>query len=86
MGRVKENVIEWIDGDQEATCTFSQKKFVNRVLRMSEKSGSPVKILAKNQDGSILARVPLSAIHIYVSSWNGKGFAGGKEETDETNT
>ena len=73
MSRVKENVIEWIDGDKTVTCTFSQKRFVNRLSKMAEKHGSLVEILAKNPDGSILAKIPLSAIHIYVSSWNGSG-------------
>lgn len=87
MDRVRENVIEWIENDKTALCTFSQKKFVNRVLKMSETIGSPVKILAKNPDGSVLARIPTSAIHIYVLAWNGKGFAATEEgeEKDEEN-
>ena len=85
MNRVKENVIEWIDGDKTALCTFSQKKFVNRIQKMTEKDGVPVEILARNPDGSILAKIPISAIHLYVSAWNGGGFAaveGGTNETD----
>ena len=80
MSRVKENIIEWIDGDKFVTCTFSQKRFVNRLLKMSEKHGSLVRILAKNPDGSVLAKIPLSAIHIYVSSWNGSGATAVEEE------
>lgn len=47
MDRNKENVIEWIEGSKTATCTFSQKKFINRITKMAEKGGSPVEILAK---------------------------------------
>lgn len=81
MNRVKENVIEWIDGDKTALCTFSQKKFVNRIQKMTEKDGAPVKIIARNPDGSILAKIPISAIHLYVSAWNGGGFAAEEGET-----
>lgn len=80
MHRVKENVIEWIENDKTATCTFSQKKFANRVLKMAEKDGSPVEILARNPDGSVLAKIPLSAIHLYISSWNGGGVAGDSDK------
>lgn len=79
MNRVKENVIEWLEGSETATCTFSQKRFVNRMLKLSEKDGSPVKILAKNPDGSIMAKIPLSMVHLYVSKWNGAGTPFGAE-------
>lgn len=80
MNRVKENVIEWLEGDKTALCTFSQKKFVNRIQKMAEKGGAPVEIIAKNPDGSILAKIPVSAIHLYVSAWNGGGVAAEGEE------
>lgn len=64
--RVKENVIEWIENDKFALCTFSQKKFVNRVYKLINKGVPGVEILNKNEDGSILARVPLK--HIYLSN------------------
>lgn len=79
MDRVKENVIEWLDGDQTVTCTFSQKKFVNRIKRMAENHASSVKILAENHDGSILASIPLSAIHITIYSPKNGGFYGGEK-------
>jgi len=66
MDRVKENVIEWIENEDTALCTFSQKKFVNRIRRMVENRTPCVKILVENPDGSILARIPLSAVHITV--------------------
>ena len=85
MDRVIENVIEWLEGDEIAKCTFSQKKFINRIKRMAEKPGSPVEIVTKNMDGSICARIPLSAVHLYLSSWNGSGLPA-KGEEDETHT
>lgn len=83
MDRCRENVIEWIEGNKTATCTFSQRRFINRIKKMAEKHGSPVEILAENMDGSIMAHIPLSAVHLYVSSWNGNGFADDLEEGGE---
>lgn len=35
IGDMKENAIEWITGDDTVTATFTQKKFINRIRRMS---------------------------------------------------
>ena len=66
MAEFQENVIEWLTGQDTATVTFSQKKYINRIERMAEKHGSCVEILAKNEDGSITARIPLSAVHLTI--------------------
>ena len=76
MAEFQENVIEWLTGQNMATVTFSQKKYINRIERMAEKHGSCVEILAKNEDGSITARIPLSAIHLTIYKPNTRGFAG----------
>lgn len=80
MDRCRENVIEWIEGDKIAKCTFSQKKFINRIRRMSATHGSCVKILAENMDGSILASVPLSAVHITIYTPKKGELKGGRDE------
>lgn len=64
--RCQENVIEWLNGDKEAVCTFSQKKFKHRVRRMAETHPELAKITAENADGSIMARIPLSAVHLTI--------------------
>ena len=56
--RVKENVIEWIEGDKVASFTFSQKRFINRVRKLAEKYGDDVCILRENADGSIFGHIP----------------------------
>lgn len=66
MTDIKENVIEWINVDKMVTATLSQKKLINRLQRMAEKFPSCVEIVAENIDGSILARFPLSALHITI--------------------
>ena len=69
-----ENCIEWLTGDKTVTCTITQKRFINRIRRMSETHGKLVEILAENPDGSILAKIPLRAIHLTIYGSNGKGF------------
>lgn len=66
MTDIRENVIEWLNGDKMVTATLSQKRLVNRLKRMAEKYPSCVEIVAENIDGSILARFPLSAVHITI--------------------
>ena len=80
MDDIKENVIEWITGDKTVTATFTQKKFINRIRRMSQTNASRVEILAENQDGSILARFPLSAIHITIYAPKRGSFEGAQDE------
>ena len=74
MDKCQENVIEWVNGDNEATCTFSQLKYINRIRRMSKKHPELIKIHAENPDGSILATIPLKALHLTIYSQNNKGF------------
>ena len=59
-----ENAIEFLTGDEIMTVTFSQKKFVNRIKKLSEEYPDEVKVVAENKDGSILAHVPLSYLKI----------------------
>lgn len=80
IDRMKENVIEWIEGSRTATCTFSQKRFVNRIRKMSKTPGNSVEILHENEDGSIIARIPLKAIHIYIMASKTSEFAGVQNE------
>jgi hypothetical protein len=82
-GRCIENVIEWISGEETALCTFSQKRYANRIRRLSEKYAELVEIIAENEDGSILARIPLSAIHITIYTPKTGGFAGVPDTTED---
>lgn len=72
----QENNIEWLTGQERATVSFSQKKYVNRIKRMAEKHAPCVEIIAENDDGSIYATIPLSAIHITIYEPKKAGFPG----------
>ena len=76
MTDLRENVIEWLNGDKMVTATLSQKKLINRLRRMSEKYPSCVEIIAENIDGSILARFPVSAVHITIYGQKTASFEG----------
>lgn len=58
-----ENVIEWLNGQDTVTVTLSQKRLINKVKNLAAKSDE-VQILAENDDGTLLAHVPLKYIKI----------------------
>lgn len=60
---MNENVIEWITGDDTIAVTVSQKKFVNKIRRLSLTDENVV-ILASNKDGSIFAHLPISYLKL----------------------
>lgn len=66
MAEVKENVIEWLTGQDTISVTFSQKKYVNKVKALAEKHPDLVQILHENDDGSIFAHLPLKSLKLSV--------------------
>ena len=74
----KDNIIEWFTGENKARVTFTQQKYINRIENMVEKHGDSVRILHKNNDGSIYAEIPLSAVHLTIYGTNTGSFR--KEE------
>ena len=64
MSDFKENVIEWITGENTATITLTQGRTITKVKKLAEKFPEEVKIIHTNPDGSILAHVSLRAIKI----------------------
>ena len=61
----RENVIGWYKGSEIATVTFSQGRYISMIKKLAEKHPDDVKIL-ENTDGTILAYVPVKAIHISI--------------------
>ena len=60
---ISENNIEWYTGDKTVTLSFSQKKYVSKILK-ADKNNPDIDIVAQNEDGSICAHIPLSWIKI----------------------
>ena len=69
-----ENCIEWLTGQHTITCTISQGKYISKIKRLAEKYPKKVNILAENEDGTILAKLPLKALKLNIIE---------KELTDE---
>ena len=62
----RENVIGWYKDYEIATVTFSQGRYISKIKMLAEKYPDDVKIL-ENTDGTILAYIPVKAIHISIT-------------------
>lgn len=69
-----ENCIEWLTGQHTITCSISQVRYISKIKALAEKYPKKVKILAENEDGTILAKLPLKALKLNIIE---------KELTDE---
>jgi hypothetical protein len=63
-GKMRENCIEWIEGDSRVTITTYSKKFINKIKAISEESPEDVEIIKENEDGSICAHASINCIGI----------------------
>ena len=61
-----ENCIEWLRGEKKVSVTFSQKRMINKVLKLSKKYPGEVdiKYLPEENDGYLIAKLPLSWLNI----------------------
>lgn len=59
----RENVIGWFKDSEIATVTFSQGRYISKIKKLAKEHPDDVKVL-ENSDGTILAYVPVKAIHI----------------------
>lgn len=61
---MRENCIEWIEGDSRITITTYHRKLINKILAISKENPSEVEIIKQNQDGSICAHIPTYYVRI----------------------
>lgn len=59
-----ENNIEWYRGNDFVCASFSQKKYKTKIEKLAEKYPDLVLIQARNSDGTILVKFPLSWLRI----------------------
>lgn len=59
-----ENMIEFISGQRTATITFSNLKHINRIKKLYEDRPGEFKYFHQNEDGSIIAKVPLRWVKV----------------------
>lgn len=60
----RENAIEWYTGHDTITVTLTQRRLVNSVKKYAEKYPDEVQIVKINDDGTILAHIPLSYLRL----------------------
>ena len=60
----RENGLEWLNGQDTVTFSFSQKKYINKVKALAEKYPDKVDIYAENADGTITGKIPLNFVKI----------------------
>ena len=63
---IDENVIQWLNGEKYITCTFTQKKYINKVRKIAARTPEFVLDLIENSDGSIYCRLPLKALKLSI--------------------
>lgn len=56
----KDNSVDWYTGEKTITCTFSQRKWVNKIKKLAKSHPNDVTIVFENTDGSIIAKLPLA--------------------------
>ena len=61
---MRENCIEWIEGDTRVTVTTYRKSFKRKLKAYSEENPEEVQIIKENQDGSICAHIPTYYVRI----------------------
>lgn len=59
-----ENCIEFVKDGSSATVTFSQGRYKTRIKELAEKHPARCEIVAENEDGSMLAHIPVAWIRI----------------------
>lgn len=60
----EENAIEFLKDSDRATVTFSQGRYKTRIKRLAKKHPESCEIIAENNNGSILAHIPVSWVKI----------------------
>lgn len=63
MDRSTENVIEFLNSEDEAMLTLSKQRYISRVKKLKESHPNEVSI-TENVDGTIFAKVPVRWIKI----------------------
>ena len=80
MADLRENVIEFYAGDERATVTFSQGRYITRIKKLAKEYPDQCQITAENKDSTIVAHIPVKWLKIYPG---GHGREWTEEEKEE---
>jgi hypothetical protein len=61
---MKENVIEFLTDQKQATLTLSQRRYITKIEKLAQDHPDECIIEARNKDGSICAVVPVSWVKV----------------------
>lgn len=64
VDRCKENVIEFLENQERATVTFSQRRYISKIRKLAADHPKECEIVAENKDGSICAHIPVAWVKI----------------------
>ena len=64
FNKCRDNGVECYTVDERVTVKFSQRKCVSKIKKLADKRPNDVEIVVENEDGSIVAHLPLSFIKI----------------------
>lgn len=64
MDDFKENVIEFLHNERQATVTFTQGRYITRIKELSKRFPAECQITKENEDGSIVAHIPTRWVKI----------------------
>ena len=64
MSEIRENVIEWITGDDHVAVTLTDRRYISKVRKLREIDEKNVPVFVENKDGSIFAHLPLSTVKL----------------------
>ena len=60
----RENNIEWLVGQDTATATLTQGRYITQLKKLAEERPEDVRIMEENKDGSILVQFPVKYLKI----------------------
>lgn len=59
-----DNAIEYLTGDEFATVTAHRRQLKNQLEKLAEERPDDCKITVRNQDGTIMAKIPANWVKI----------------------
>ena len=73
---IKKNVLKWVSEEDYIECTFWERKYIRRVLKLAAHYPELVPMMKHNRDGSIFCQIPLKAIKLSIPTSKPSGVFG----------
>ena len=61
---LKETAVDHLEGYKWATVTTGERKWLNKIAKLQEKSPEDVQVVATNPDGSIVVHIPFDWVKL----------------------